>query len=145
MTRYFWSRGNLSSAIAEAKTARAAGVRANTVAVAKGIGQYHGGFRKADLTSLTENLTASFVPSYSAGVYEYALAATNAEDEVTLTATLTGATILYTYGSEVDKEVASGVGETIPLDVGENAITIKVSKPSYDSVTYTLTITRASP
>jgi hypothetical protein len=144
MTRYFWGRNNLQSALSELVTTRNTGSRSNVVTVVKGIYQYHGGFRKANLSSLTENLTASFSPTFSPSTYNYSLAATNAEDEVKLTATLSGATILYSYGEVVDKQVASGVGETIPLNVGANVITIKVSKPSYDTVIYTITVTRAA-
>jgi len=97
------------------------------------------------LDSLTENLFADFNPvfrGYPQPVYNYSLNATNSEDAVTLTATLGGATIKYTYGSVVDKVVVSGMGETIPLEVGANVVTITVERAGYETTTYTVTITR---
>jgi hypothetical protein len=99
----------------------------------------------AALDSLTEDLFADFSPAfrgYPQPVYDYSLNASNSENEVTLTATLEGATIKYTYGSVVDKVVASGVGETIPLEVGVNVVTITVEKAGYETTTYTVSITR---
>ncbi|GAI98356.1 unnamed protein product [marine sediment metagenome] len=55
-----------------------------------------------------------------------------------------GASIRYTYGATVNKVVASGVAETVALVVGANVVTIKVIKPGYGPVIYTLTITRAA-
>jgi hypothetical protein len=99
----------------------------------------------AALDSLTEDLFADLSPAfagYPQPVYDYSLNASNSEDEVTLTAVLDGATIKYSYGSVVDKVVASGVGETIPLEVGVNVVTIAVEKAGYETTTYTVTITR---
>ncbi len=99
----------------------------------------------AALASLTEDLFADFSPAFRGfpqPVYDYTLNASNSEDEVTLTATLDGATIKYSYGSVVDKIVASGVGETIPLALGTNTVTITVEKSGYQIRTYTITITR---
>jgi hypothetical protein len=99
----------------------------------------------AALDSLTEDLFDDFSPAfrgYPQPVYDYSLNASNSEDEVTLTATLDGATIKYSYGSVIDKLVASGVGETIPLEVGMNVVTITVEKAGYETTTYTITITR---
>jgi hypothetical protein len=99
----------------------------------------------AVLDNLTEDLFADFSPvfrGYPQPVYDYSLNASNSEDEVTLTATLDGATIRYSYGSVVNKVVASGVGETIPLAIGANVVTITVEKAGYETVTYTTTITR---
>ena len=42
----------------------------------------------------------------------------------------------------VDKAVASGVGETIPLEVGTNVVTITVEKAGHETTTYTIGITR---
>lgn len=70
------------------------------------------------LDRLNENLFADLNPvfrGYPQPVYDYSLNASNSEDEVTLTAALDGATIKYSYGGVIDKEVPSGVGETIPL------------------------------
>jgi len=100
---------------------------------------------QAALTSLTEDLFADFSPAfrgYPQPVYNYPLNASNSEYEVTLTATLEGATIKYSYGSVADKVVASGVGENIPLEIGTNIITIRVEKVGYGTTTYTITITR---
>jgi len=99
----------------------------------------------AVLDSLTEDLFDDLSPAfkgYPQPVYNYSLNASNSEDEVTLTATLAGATIKYSYGSVVNKVVASGVGETIPLEVGTNVVTITVEKAGYETTTYTVTITR---
>ncbi len=99
----------------------------------------------AVLDSLTEDLIDDFSPAftgYPQPVYDYSLNASNSEGDVTLTATLDGATIKYTYGSVFDKMVASGVGETIPLEVGANVVTITVEKAGYETTTYTVTITR---
>ena len=99
----------------------------------------------AALDSLTENLFDDLSPAfkgYPQPVYDYSLNASNSEDGVTLTATLAGATIRYSYGSVVNKIVASGVGETIPLEVGANVVTITVEKAGYEIATYTVTITR---
>jgi len=99
----------------------------------------------AVLDSLTENLFADLNPvfrGFPQPVYNYFLNASNSEDEVTLTATLDSATIRYSYGSIVDKEVASGVGETIPLSLGANEVTITVEKAGYETQTYTVTISR---
>jgi len=99
----------------------------------------------AVLDSLTEDLFDDLSPifrGFPQPVYDYSLNASNSEDEVTLTATLDGATIRYFYGDVVDKEVASGVGETIPLALGANVVTITVEKASYETQTYTITITR---
>jgi len=99
----------------------------------------------AVLDSLTEDLFDDISPAfkgYPQPIYDYSLNASNSEDEVTLTATLDGATIKYTYGSVFDKMVASGVGETIPLEVGANVVTITVEKAGYETTTYTVTITR---
>ncbi len=101
----------------------------------------------AVLDSLTEDLFDDLSPAftgYPQPVYDYSLNASNSEDEVTLTATLDGAIIKYTYGSVVDKVVASGVGETIPLEVGTNVVTITVDKAGYETTTYTITLTRIS-
>ncbi len=99
----------------------------------------------AVLDSLTEDLFDDISPAfagYPQPVYDYSLNASNSEGDVTLTATLDGATIKYTYGSVFDKMVASGVGETIPLEVGANVVTITVEKAGYETTTYTVTITR---
>jgi hypothetical protein len=99
----------------------------------------------AALDSLTEDLFADFSPAfrgYPQPVYGYSLNASNSENEFTLVATLDEATIKYSYGSVVDKVVASGAGETIPLALGANVVTIKVEKPGYETATYTVTITR---
>jgi len=99
----------------------------------------------ASLDSLTEDLFDDLSPAfrgYPQPVYDYSLNASNSEDEVTLTATLDGATIKYTYGIVVDKVVASGAGETILLALGANMVTITVEKAGYETTTYTVTITR---
>jgi len=99
----------------------------------------------AVLDSLTEDLFADLSPAfkgYPQPIYDYSLNASNSEDEVTLTATLDGATIKYSYGSVVNKVVASGTGETIPLEIGVNVVTITAEKPGYETTTYTVTITR---
>ena len=99
----------------------------------------------AVLYSLTKDLFDGLNPvfrGYPQPVYDYSLNASNSEDEVTLTATLDGATIRYSYSGVVDKEVASGVGETIPLALGANVVTITVEKAGYETKTYTITITR---
>lgn len=101
----------------------------------------------ADLTSLTENLAADFAPAFSAEVYGYALAATNAENSVTLTATLAGGAILIVYypAPGPADPVASGVGKTIVLDVGANVIPIRVTDmDTWDIDDYTITVTRAA-
>ncbi|MDD5038585.1 MAG: cadherin-like beta sandwich domain-containing protein [Dehalococcoidales bacterium] len=101
----------------------------------------------AALDSLTEDLFDDISPvfrGYPQPVYDYSLNASNSEDEVTLTATLPGATIRYSYGSVIDKVVASGVGETIPLEVGTNMVTITVEKAGHGVTTYTISITRIS-
>jgi hypothetical protein len=99
----------------------------------------------AVLDSLTEDIFDDFSPAfkgYPQPVYDYSLNASNSENEVTLTATFPGATIKYSYGSVFDKVVASGVGETIPLALGANVVTITVEKAGYETPTYTITITR---
>jgi hypothetical protein len=99
----------------------------------------------AVLDSLTENLFDDLSPvfrGYPQPVYDYSLNASNSEDEVTLTATVDGTTIRYSYGGVIDKEVPSGVGETIPLALGANVVTITVEKAGYETSTYTITITR---
>lgn len=97
------------------------------------------------LDSLTENLFADLNPvfrGYPQPVYDYSLNASNSENEVTMTATLDGAMIKYSYGGVVDKEVPSGVGETIPLAIGTNVVAITVENAGYETKTYTITITR---
>ena len=96
----------------------------------------------ANLTLLTENLWADFNLAFTGGAYAYTLAAANAEASVTLNAVLEGAAILYSYGETTDEEVASGVDKNIPLGIGENTVTIKVSKGGFTDTTYTITITR---
>ena len=99
----------------------------------------------AVLDSLTEDLFDDLSPAfkgYPQPVYDYSLNASNSEDEVTLTATLDGATIRYSYSDVVDKEVPSGVGETIPLALGLNVVTMTVEKAGYETSTYTVNITR---
>ena len=99
----------------------------------------------ATLDSLTEDLFDDLSPAFSGypqPVYDYSLNASNSEDDVTLTATLPGATIRYSYGSVVDKVVASGVGETIPLALGANVVILTVEKAGYETSTYTVTVTR---
>ena len=99
----------------------------------------------AVLDGLTENLFDDISPAfkgYPQPVYDYSLNASNSEDEVTLTATLDGSTIKYTYGSVVDKVVTSGVGEIVPLALGANVVTIVVENVGYEATTYTITITR---
>jgi hypothetical protein len=102
----------------------------------------------AVLDSLTENLLADLAPAfagYPQPVFDYTLGANDTESEVTFVATLSGATIKYSYGSTVDKEVPSGVGETIPLATGDNAVTIKVQKAGYVDSQYNITVTRVDP
>jgi len=99
----------------------------------------------ADLASLTENLTADFDPAFAGGTYVYALAAASDQDGVGLTATLEGATITYSYAGQAGKVVASGTIESIPLTVGANTITIEVAKAGLQTVTYTITVTKAAP
>jgi len=99
----------------------------------------------ANLTSLTENLTANFDPVFAGGTYTYSLAASSNEQGVGLTATLEGATITFSYLGETGKVVASGTIESIPLVVGTNTITIQVSKAGLSTVTYTLSVTKAAP
>lgn len=99
----------------------------------------------ANLTSLTENLTASFAPAFADGTYSYSIAATSVEDAIQLTATLEGATISYTSLSESNTVVTSGYAKTVPLQVGLNTITIKVEKSGLQTATYTISVTRAAP
>jgi len=97
------------------------------------------------LDSLTENLFDDLSPvfrGYPQPVYDYSLNASYSEDHVTLIATLDGAMIRYSYGVVIDKEVPSGAGETIPLAIGANVVTITVEKAGYETKTYTVTITR---
>lgn len=98
----------------------------------------------ANLADLTANLKAVPLPYYRFLHYDYALAATYKEDSVTLVATRAGATITYNYTDVVDKVVASGVGETIPLPVGVTVVTITVVIAGQDTGTYTITVTRAA-
>ena len=144
MTKLTWTPEQKATFVSDRKTAVLANLRADAVLAGKFLFQYQSGYGQSDLTSLTESLTADFVPAFAAGVYEYTLAATNPEASVDLTATLAGASIRYTYGATVNKLVASGVAETVALTVGENVVTIKVLAPGYGPVIYTLTITRAS-
>ena len=144
MTKLTWTPEQKATLVSDRKTAVLANLRDDAVLAGKFLLQYQSGYGQSDLTTLTENLAAEFVPAVAAGVYEYTLAATNLEDAVELTATLTGASIRYTYGATVNKLVASGVAETVALIVGANVVTIKVLKPGYGPVIYTLTITRAA-
>jgi predicted 3-demethylubiquinone-9 3-methyltransferase (glyoxalase superfamily) len=100
---------------------------------------------QANLTSLTENLTAGFTPAFEGSTYTYSLAASTDEYGVELTATLEGATITYTYRGQSDKVVSSGTIESVPLEVGDNIITIQVAKEGMQTATYTLTITKTAP
>ena len=145
MTRLAWTPAQVATLASDRKTAEAAKVKADALLAVKFMLQYQSEYGKSDLTTLTENVAASFVPAIAAGVYVYTLTATNAENSVTLTATLAGASIRYTYGSTVNEVVASGVGKAISLNVGANVITIKVLKSGYGPVVYTLTVTRAAP
>ncbi len=144
MTRLAWTTEQKATFVSDRKTAVASKVKADALLAAKFLLQYQSGYGCSDLTTLTENVAASFVPSFAAGTYVYTLAATNAEDSVTLTATLAGASIRYTYGSTVNEVVASGSGKAIALSVGANVITIKVLKSGYGPVVYTITVTRAA-
>jgi len=144
MTKLAWTPEQKATLVSDRKTAVLANSRDDAVLAGKFLLQYQSGYGQSELATLTEDLTAEFVPAIAAGVYEYTLAATNLEDTVTLTATLAGASIRYTYGAVVNKVVASGVGEAVALDVSANVVTIKVLKPGYGPVIYTLTITRAS-
>ena len=145
MAKLTWTPEQKATLVSDRKTAVLANLRDDAVLAGKFLLQYQSGYGQSDLTTLTENITADFIPIVAAGVYEYALAATNAENTVTLTATLAGASIRYTYGATVNKVVASGAGEAVALDVGANVVTIKVLVPGYGPVIYTLTITRAAP
>ena len=82
----------------------------------------------AKLTTLTDDLTASLDPTFDPDTYDYTLAATNAEDEVTFTATADG--------------TVSGAG-TIPLAVGPNLIQIYVSEAGKATTVYNILVTRA--
>lgn len=144
MTKLAWTSEQKATLVSDRKTAVLAKLRADAVLAGKFLLQYQSGYGQSDLTTLTEDIAADFVPAVAASVYEYALAATNLEDTVTLTATLAGASIRYTYGATVNKVVASGVGEAVALVVGANVVTIKVLVPGYGPVIYTLTITRAA-
>lgn len=144
MTKLTWTSEQKATLVSDRKTAVLAKLKADAVLAGKFLLQYQSGYGQSDLTTLTEDIAADFVPAVAAAVYEYALAATNLEDTVTLTATLVGASIRYTYGATVNKVVASGVGEAVALVVGANVVTIKVIVPGYGPVIYTLTITRAA-
>lgn len=144
MSKLTWTPEQKATLVGDRKTAVLANERADAILAGKFLLQYQSGYGQSDLTTLTENLTAEFVPAVAAGVYEYALAATNPEASVDLTATLVGASIRYTYGATVNKVVASGVAETVALVVGANVVTIKVLVPGLGPVIYTLTITRAA-
>ena len=144
MTKLTWTPEQKATLVSDRKTAVLAKLRDDSILAGKFLLQYQSGYGQSDLTTLTEDIAAEFVPAVAAGVYEYTLAATNLEDSVTLTATLAGASIRYTYGATVNKLVASGVGEAVPLEVGDNIVTIKVLKPGLGPVIYTLTITRAA-
>ncbi|GAI69621.1 unnamed protein product [marine sediment metagenome] len=144
MTKLTWTPEQKATLVSDRKTAVLAKSRDDAVLAGKFLLQYQSGYGQSDLTTLTEDIAADFVPAVAAGVYEYALAATNLEDTVTLTATLAGASIRYTYGATVNKVVASGVGEAVALVVGANVVTIKVLVSGYGPVIYTLTITRAA-
>ncbi len=143
MTRLAWTSGQIATLASDRKTAEAAKVKADALLAVKFLLQYQSEYGKSDLTTLTENVAAAFSPAIAAGTYVYTLATTNIEASVTLTATLAGASIRYTYGAEVNKVVASGAGEAVAVSVGANVVTIKVLKPGYGPVVYTLTITRA--
>lgn len=102
----------------------------------------------ATLDSLTEDITDDFNPVFQGlpqPIFTYTLNASPTESEVTLTATRPGATILYSYGSVVDKSVPSGTGETIPLAYGDNVVSIKVQEAGYTDSEYTITVTRIEP
>ena len=145
MTKLTWTPEQRATLVSDRETAEAAKIKADALLAVKFLLQYQSGYGQSDLTSLEETLEpGDFVPAFAAGVYEYALAAGSAEASVTLTATLVGASIRYTYGAEVNKVVVSGVGEVVALNVGANVVTIKVLRPGYGPVIYTLTITRAS-
>ena len=105
-----------------------------------------------NLTALTENVTANFAPAFAVDTYEYTLDATNAEDEVDITATSANAEVIeihYAEGADpADEdfeivEAVSGEAETIPLEVGENIIKIVVKRIGSATSTYTITVTRA--
>jgi hypothetical protein len=97
------------------------------------------------LTSLTEDLTAGFSPTFAGGTLTYSLAATNAEAAVELTATLADGTITYYDADHPDGSVvASGVAHSINLEVGANTVIINVALDGYGSRDYRLTITRAA-
>lgn len=144
MTRLIWTPEQRATLVSDRKTAVLAKDRDDAILAGKFIVQYQCGYGQSDLATLTENLTAEFVPAFAAGVYEYTLAATNVESSVDLTATLANANIRYSYGTTVNKLVASGVAETVALEVGANVVTIKVLKPGLGPVIYKLTITRAA-
>lgn len=83
----------------------------------------------AQLTTLTEDLDASLVPAFSASTYEYTLAATNAEDEVTFATTAAGTV------------TGDGVHQ---LAIGANMIRIYVSEPGKATTIYKIQVNRAS-
>jgi hypothetical protein len=99
------------------------------------------------LTGLTENLLANFVPDFAGGTYGYALEATYAESTVNITPTLEGATITWnvnTDGQPSPTTVNSGEAAAIPLTaVGENTITIHVEKEGTSARDYVITVNRS--
>ncbi len=99
----------------------------------------------ADLDNLVENLAADLNPGFVAGTYTYVLAAANAEANITLTASLAGATAITYFPGTVNEEViASGNGKEITLNVGANEITIRITKAGMAAANYSITVTRAA-
>ncbi|HYE67680.1 MAG TPA: clostripain, partial [Anaerovoracaceae bacterium] len=99
-----------------------------------------------ELTSLTENLSASFDPAFFGSVYSYNIEAAAIESAINLTPTLDGAVITWDVDTDLNgaQAVTSGSIAAIPLETGDNIITIHVEKAGYTAKDYVITVFRLS-
>jgi hypothetical protein len=100
------------------------------------------------LTGLTEDLAADFIPPFAGGHYTYSLVAASDETTVDIVPTLEGATITWNIDTDAKADptpVSSGEAATIPLDPGNNLITIYVEKAGTEARNYFIVVTRLVP
>ncbi|BCU78752.1 esterase-like activity of phytase family protein [Luteolibacter sp. LG18] len=97
----------------------------------------------ADLAGLTLS-TGTLSPSFATGTLAYTAGVSNATTGITVTPTKSDVNATITVnGTAVTSGPASG---NIPLNVGDNAITVVVTAPNGTTTkTYTVTVTRNGP
>ena len=101
------------------------------------------------LSNASDDSTITLTPTFASSIRDYTALVANGVDKITITPTVneSNATVEYQDSSDMDiTDADAKSGHQVPLDVGENTITVKVTAADDSTTeTYTVTVTRAEP